>query len=47
MLSESMFRHNEEVFLDDMSLEDVERELKVKAYIVPNDGYELYDALLR
>ena len=47
LLSESMFRHNEEVFLDDMTLEDVERELKVKAYIVPNDGYELYDALLR
>lgn len=47
LLSEAMFRHNEEIFLDDKTLDDVEQALGVKAYIVPNDGYELYDALVR
>lgn len=46
ILSSSMLRHGDTVFLDDVTVEDVERELKVKAVVVPNDGYALLDALL-
>lgn len=46
LLSSSMLRHNEDVLLDNISVTDIERELKTKVKIVSNDGYELLDALL-
>ena len=46
VLSSSMLRHGDTVFLDDITVEDVERELNVKAVVVPNDGYALLAALL-
>lgn len=46
VLSSSMLRHGDTVFLDDVTIEDVERELNVKAVVVQNDGYDLLDALL-
>ena len=46
LLSESIFRKNSEVFLDDLTIADVERVLHTKIRIVPNDGYELLDAVL-
>lgn len=46
LLSSAMLRHNEPVFLDDVTVEEVERELGVPVRIVENDGYALLDALL-
>ncbi len=46
ILSASMLRHGEPVFLDDVTVKEVEDALGVKAVVVPNDGYELLDALL-
>ena len=43
----SMLRHDEKVFLDDTTVSDVERELRVKVRIVGNDGFELLDELLK
>ncbi len=46
LLSSSMLRHDERVFLDDVTIEDIEKALDIKVRIVPNDGYELLDAFL-
>lgn len=46
LLSEAMFRKNSEVFLDDVTILDVEEALHTKIRIVPNDGWELLDAIL-
>ncbi|MCI8361255.1 MAG: DUF512 domain-containing protein [Clostridiales bacterium] len=40
-----MLRHEGDLFLDDVSLNDVERELGVPVRPVPNDGYALMAAL--
>jgi len=40
-----MLRAGERVFLDDVTLDDVERELDVTAIPVAQDGYELLDAI--
>ena len=40
-----MLRAGERVFLDDVSLDDVERELGVPVTAVEQDGYELLDAM--
>ncbi len=40
-----MLRAGERVFLDDVSLDDVERELGVPVIPVAQDGYELLDAM--
>jgi len=45
LLPASMLRAGERVFLDDISLDDVERELDVTAIPVAQDGYELLDAI--
>ena len=42
----SMLKHEEECFLDDTSVSDVERELGVKVKIVNNDGFDFLDELL-
>lgn len=45
LLSASMVRKNDLVFLDDITVADVERELGVSVRIVENDGFELFDAI--
>ncbi len=47
LISASMLRHNEDVFLDNLTVNDVENALNVKIIPVNNDGYELLDALLK
>ena len=46
LLSSAMLRHDEDVFLDDKTVQDVEQALGVRVVIVQNDGYALLDALL-
>lgn len=41
-----MLRHEGDLFLDGKSVDDIEKELAVEVVVVPNDGYELLDALL-
>ncbi len=41
----NMLRHGEDVFLDDVTLADVERELGVKVIPVNQDGFDLCDAI--
>lgn len=45
LIPANMLRSGERVFLDDVSLDDVERELGVPAIPVAQDGYELLDAI--
>ena len=45
LIPQNMLRHGERVFLDDVSLDDVERELGVPVIPVAQDGYELLDAM--
>ena len=45
LIPASMLRAGERVFLDDVSLDDVERELGVPVIPVAQDGYELLDAM--
>lgn len=40
----NMLRHGEDVFLDDITIADVERELKVRVRPVNQDGFDLCDA---
>ena len=42
----NMLRHGETVFLDDLSVADVEEALHVKVVQVPQDGAELLFAML-
>ncbi|MBR5542977.1 MAG: DUF512 domain-containing protein [Oscillospiraceae bacterium] len=46
LIPEVMLRHGEDVFLDNISIADVERELGVKVVPVPNDGEKLLFAML-
>ena len=46
LLSEAMFRRDSELFLDDLTISDVEQALHTKICVVPNDGYALLDAIL-
>ncbi len=46
LLSSSMIRRDCDVFLDDVTIGEVEAALGVRVRLVPNDGYELLDALL-
>ncbi len=45
LIPNNMLRHGERVFLDDVSLDDVERELGVPVIPTAQDGYELLDAI--
>ena len=45
LLPVNMLRHGEDVFLDDVTIADVERELGVKVTPVNQDGFELCDAI--
>ena len=46
LISSSMLDSSGEVFLDDLTLEDVQKELRIPVSVVRSDGYELLDALL-
>ena len=46
LLSSAMLRHNEEVFLDDKTVADVEQALGIPVKVVSNDGFALLEALL-
>ena len=46
LIPSSMLRHGETVFLDDLTVADVERELNVKVIDIPQDGAELLYAML-
>ena len=46
LLPAAMFKADEEIFLDDFSLKDVERALQVKVNIVKSSGQDLIDAML-
>lgn len=46
LISSSMLRRNSDVFLDDLTVSDVEKALNVKIKAINNDGYELLDAIL-
>ena len=41
-----MVRRDSDVFLDDMTIGDVERELGIKVVTTNSDGYELLDAMM-
>ncbi len=45
LIPANMLRSGERVFLDDVSVDDVERELGVPVTAVEQDGYELLDAM--
>ena len=45
LIPQNMLRHGERVFLDDVSLDDVEGALGVPVTPVAQDGYELLDAM--
>lgn len=46
LIPQVMLRHGGDMFLDDVTPEQVEQTLGVTLTAVPNDGYELLDALL-
>ena len=46
LLSSSMIRRDSDVFLDDLTISDVEAALETHIRLVPSDGYELLDAML-
>ena len=46
LISASMLRHEKDKFLDDVTVEQVENALNVKALIIENDGFEFVSNLL-
>ncbi len=46
LIPKSMLRHDDDVFLDDTTVKDVEKALKVKVRVVNNDGYDFLNKLL-
>lgn len=46
LISSAMLRSDSDVFLDDLTVQDVIRELGVSVTSVDNDGYDLLDAIL-
>lgn len=46
LLPSVMLRHEGDVFLDDVSLEELSSQLQVRVTAVPNDGYELLSAVI-
>lgn len=46
LLSSSMVRRDSDVFLDDLTIGDVERELNTSVRTSASDGYELLDAIM-
>ncbi len=46
LLSQAMVRRDSDVFLDDLTIDDVEKALNVEIRTTPSDGYELLDAIM-
>lgn len=46
LISSAMLRRDSDVFLDDLTVSDVEKELYVKLTSTNSDGYELLDAIM-
>ena len=46
LIPRAMLRQGEDVFLDDVTLEDAQKELNIKIVPVGNDGFDLLDALI-
>ena len=46
IITKNMLRDGENVLLDDVTTEDIERELNTKIIAVGDDGYELLEAIL-
>ena len=46
LIPRAMLRSGEDVFLDDVTVEDLERELKVDIVPVPPRGKDLFDAII-
>jgi putative radical SAM enzyme (TIGR03279 family) len=46
LISSAMLRRDSDVFLDDLTVSDVEKELNVKLTSTNSDGYELLDAIM-
>lgn len=46
LISSAMLMSDSEIFLDDLTISDVEKSLNVKIRPVNNDGYELLDAIM-
>ena len=47
LIPSSMLRHDENVFLDNLTIKDVEKALNVKVEVVENDGFEFLEKLLK
>ncbi|MBF8982224.1 DUF512 domain-containing protein [Lutibacter sp. B2] len=47
IFSESMLKSGESIFLDDLSIKDLEKELDVKSYAVKNDGQDFINKIIR
>lgn len=47
LIPEVMLRSGERVFLDDITIDDIERTLNIELIPVPNDGTELIDYIMR
>ncbi|MFI3227032.1 MAG: DUF512 domain-containing protein [Clostridia bacterium] len=47
LITENMIKDGETVFLDDLTIEDVENRLKRRVFTVQNDGYELLSEIYR
>jgi len=47
LIPKSMLRHDDDVFLDNLTVSDVEKALNIKIKAVENDGFELLDKLLK
>ena len=45
LLPDVMLRREGDIFLDDVSLEELSEALRIKIIIIPNDGYSLLDAV--
>lgn len=46
LISSAMLMTNSDIFLDDLTVSDVEKELNIKVRSTNNDGYELLDAVM-
>ena len=46
LVSQAMVRRDSDVFLDDLTIDDVEKALNVEIRTTPSDGYELLDAIM-
>ena len=45
LIAQNMLRHGETVFLDDVTLEEVSETLGVPVIPVPQDGFDLFEAV--